>query len=333
MTRKALSNESTFMLDRICIPVADELSGVEGFLGEELVSGIETIDSITRYVVRNGGKRVRPALMLLSARVSGAKSGPRQAAAIEMLHTASLLHDDVVDDAAVRRGLPSARARCGTQVSVLVGDFLLSRASRIFVEEGNQRIMRALSEAIGRTTEGELLEIAHQNDASTDAALYMRIIQGKTAALFDFAARAPAISAGLGTSLEESLGLFGFEVGQAFQLADDALDYVAEESRLGKASGTDLREGKLTYPLIVALERSSAEERASIRDALIAGKATREEFGRIRSIIDLHGGIEATLRLARELAERAKGRLSSFKPSIERDALAMLADYSAERGE
>ena len=321
------------MLDRICIPVGEDLARVEEALASELVSGIDTIDSITRYVIKNGGKRIRPALFLLASRVVGTESLPRQAAAIEMLHTASLLHDDVIDDAAVRRGLPSARARWGNQVSVLVGDFLLARASAILVEGGNLKLMRAAAEAIGQTTEGELLEIAHQNDAATDAGSYMRIIQGKTAALFALAARAPAVSAGLGDPLEDALCGFGFDIGQAFQLTDDALDYVADERRLGKASGTDLREGKLTYPLIVALARASVEERSSIRDALIAGRATNDEFRRISSIIERHGGIDATRSLARDLTEKAKGRLAAFKPSIERDALALLADYAVERGE
>lgn len=321
------------MIDRICIPVGDGLSEVEEVLSSELVSGIDTIDSITRYVVKNGGKRIRPALFLLSSRVTGAQGFPRQAAAIEMLHTASLLHDDVVDDAPVRRGLPSARAKWGNQVSVLVGDFLLSRASRIFVEGGNLRLLLAVTEAIGSTTEGELLEIAHQNDAETNADTYMRIIRGKTAALFALAARAPAITSALGAALEGALEDFGLGIGQAFQLTDDALDYVADERRTGKASGTDLREGKLTYPLIAALARAPAEERSVIRNALIAGRSTPDEFRRIADIIVKHGGIEATLDLARDIADKAKDKLTAFKPSIERDALAALADYAVDRRE
>ena len=323
------------MIDRITIPVEEGLARVEAVLAEELVSGIETIDAIARYVVKNGGKRIRPALFLLAARVAGAEGThlPRLAAAVEMLHTASLLHDDVVDDAALRRGLPSAKARWGNQVSVLVGDLLLCRASKIVVECGDARLMRAVMEALSATTEGELLEIAHQNDAATDATTYMRIIRGKTAALFSLAARAPAIVAGLGSQLEEALAGFGDEVGQAFQLADDALDYVADEGRFGKAAGTDLREGKLTYPLIVALGASGDEDRAAIRGALVSGRASPEEFRLISAIIDRHGGIAKTNALAGELAGKARARLAAFKPSIERDALAMLAEYASARRE
>lgn len=323
------------MLDHICLPIQEGLKRVEDVLGRGLISGIDTIDPVVRYVVRNGGKRIRPALALLAARVAGAGGDhiPRIAAGVEMLHTASLLHDDVIDDAAIRRGQPSARTKWGNQVSVLVGDFLLTRASQVFVDHGNLRLLRAVTEAIGQTTEGELLEIAHQNDAATDTETYLRIIRGKTAALFSLAARAPAIDAGLVPASEEALAGFGLEVGQAFQLADDALDYVADEAQFGKAAGTDLREGKLTYPLIAALAQATEKERAAIRNALVTGCARAEEFREISAIIDHHGGIEATWALAREYSVRAKERLGLFKPSIERDALMMLADYAVDRRE
>lgn len=323
------------MLDRVCIPIQEGLSRVDEVLQKDLVSGIDTLDSVLRYVTKNGGKRIRPALLLLSARVAGAALDrmPRLAAAVEMFHTATLLHDDVIDDAAVRRGQPSARAKWGNQVSVLVGDFLLARASRLFVDHGNLRILSAVAQAIGETTEGELLEIAHQNDAATGAETYLRIIRGKTAALFALAAKSPAIDAGLAPSYEEALAGFGLEVGQAFQLADDALDYVADEERFGKAAGTDLREGKLTYPLIVALSKATQGDRAAIRNALVAGRAAPGEFRDISAIIDRYGGIDATWALARDFSLRAKGRLEAFKPSIERDALVMLADYAVDRRE
>ena len=319
------------MIDRICIPVGEALSEVERVLENELVSNVKTIDSITGYLIGNGGKRIRPALFLLSSRVVGLHGSPRQAAAIEMLHTASLLHDDVIDDAPVRRGYPSARARWGNQASVLVGDFMLSRASMIFAQEGSAELLLALAQTMGHTTEGELLEIEHQSDAETGAETYMRIISGKTASLFSFAAAAPAITASVGKQLEEAMRSFGLGVGQAFQLTDDALDYVADEACTGKSQGIDLREGKLTYPLIVALSKSTAKERARIRSALISGSFAREEFRGIADIVERNGGIESTLRLARETAAKAKENLVFFKPSIERDSLAQLADYAVSR--
>lgn len=337
MTRNPILDEGFLkaMLEHICIPIQEGLLRVENSLSAELCSGIETVDSVVRYVIKNGGKRIRPTLFLLSARVAGATGEhmPRIAAAVEMLHTASLMHDDVVDDAVIRRGLPSAKAKWGNQVSVLVGDLLLCRASRILVSYGNGRLLTAAMDAIDATTQGELLEIAHQNNIETGAEIYMKIIKGKTASLFMLASRIPAIDAGLSPSLENGLATFGDEVGQAFQLADDALDYIADECRFGKVAGTDLREGKLTYPLIVALSKASADERISIRNALIAGRASQDEFSAVRAIIDRHGGIEATWNIANSLAERAKGRLLAFKPSIERDAMATLADYAVNRKE
>lgn len=323
------------MLERVCIPIQEGLAEVEKALLAELVSRIDIINSVTRYVIGNGGKRIRPAVFLLAARVAGASGVhlPKLAAAIEMLHTASLLHDDVVDDAAIRRGMPSARAKWGNQVSVLVGDFLLSSASRILVESGNTRLLGAAAAAIGATTEGELLEIAHQNDVGTDAATYRQIIQGKTAALFGLAAKAPAIDVGLAPQYEDALEAFGFELGQAFQLTDDALDYVADEEKFGKAAGTDLREGKLTYPLIVALSVCTPAERSTVRNALVAGRASCEHFRDVSDIIERYGGIGETRRLARELSVQAKERLVVFKPSIEREALMMLAEYAVDRKE
>lgn len=322
------------MLERICIPINDELSKVEYILSEEMISGFETVDSIARYVMKNGGKRVRPALFLLSARIARASGDySRLAAALEMLHAATLMHDDVIDDAMVRRGQPSVKAKWGNQVSVLVGDLLLCRAARICESMKNPRLMEATIEAIGTTAEGELLEISHQNDVDVNKAVYMEIIQGKTAALFRLAARAGAIVANVDEFFEKALGEFGFALGQAFQLADDALDYVADEVRFGKTAGTDLREGKLTYPLIVALIKSSEEEKKIIRSALIAGRAASNELGQITDIIRRNDGIEATWRLAHDFALKAKRNLDAFRPSIERESLIALADYAVNRGE
>lgn len=323
------------VLEQLCIPIQDQLRAVEEVLTSELSTGIETVDSVARYVIKNGGKRIRPAIFLLAARVAGSSDAglPRIAASIEMLHTASLLHDDVVDGAQIRRAQPSANAKWGNQISVLVGDLLFCRASNILVGYGNAKLTQAMTAAIGFTTEGELLEIANQNNIAVDADTYIRIIRGKTAALFAVSARGGAIVAGIEKTFEDALDAFGFALGQAFQLADDALDYVADESKFGKTAGTDLREGKLTYPLIVALSKSDERERAAIRNALIAGHLTPEKFREIAAIIERHGGIEATWQLASEFASSAKKRLDTFKPSIERDTLMALADYAVERRE
>lgn len=323
------------MPERASIPVETELRQVEDVLMDEISSGTDAIDSIARYCIKNGGKRIRPMLFLLAAKMVGAPRAilPRIGAALEMFHTASLLHDDVVDDAPIRRGKPSAKAKWGNQVSVLVGDLLLCRASKIISDQKNSELMDAVIEAVGQTTEGELVEIAHQNDVTVGRDTYLKIIGGKTAALFGVSARAAAIVANVEENFRGALYKFGLNVGLAFQLADDALDYVADEARFGKSAGTDLREGKLTYPLIVALEHASDSEHGVIRGALLAGEIEAGRFGEVIEIIKHYGGIESTWRLAREYVDQAKSELSAFKPSIERDSLLMLADYAVDRRE
>lgn len=321
------------MLEQLYIPIKGLLEATESVLSTEIVSSQETVDSIARYALKNGGKRIRPILFLLAARVAGAnhESLPRLAAIVEMLHTASLMHDDVVDDAMIRRGQPSTKAKWGNQVSVLVGDLLLCRASKILVEFGNAKLMEAVNCAIGETVDGELLEIAHQNDININTNVYMDIIKGKTAALFSVSGKAGAIISGVSDIFIEALGIFGFEVGVAFQLIDDAMDYAADERHSGKLSGTDLREGKLTYPLIVALSNATASEKQLIHTALISGHQKPAEFQEISAIIKKYNGIDETTKLARVFAETAKARLSIFKPSIEHDSLIALADYAVTR--
>lgn len=324
------------MLGQICVPIQGDLKRVEEVLASELVSGIDKVDALVRHVMDSGGKRIRPAVFLLAAAVAGAGRDdrlPRLAAAMEMVHTASILHDDVVDDAPARRGRISARARWGNQMSVLVGDFLWCRASGIIMDYGSQRLIDAVSGAVEATTMGELLEIARQSDTSIDIGTYMEIVKGKTAALFSVAARAGAIVAGVGKPFESALSQFGDRLGQAFQLTDDVLDYVADEGHFGKRVGTDLREGKITYPLIVALGKATTDEARAVKGALIAGHSSPGLLGEVASIIDRYGGVEAARRLACELAQGSKECLSAFRPSMERDALIGLADYVVDRKE
>lgn len=328
-----ISRRRPLMLDRIVLPIQQELEAARRVLSVEPFTGIEVVDAIVRYGAQNSGKLVRPTLFLLAAKMAGARGTELSsiAAAVEMVHTASLMHDDVVDDAVLRRGLPAVRAKWGNQVSVLVGDLMWCAASKILVKHGDNRLLVAMTDAIQKITEGELLEVAHQNDSSTSLDIYLKIIEGKTSALFAAAARSGAIVAGFSGSIEETLARYGRSIGMAFQLVDDALDYFSDESQFGKKAGTDLREGKLTYPLIVARAKATPAEISIIKEALIASQAGSQSFEAVRGIIKKYNGAEEAITLARDFISEAKDALVSFKSSIERDALFTLADYVVER--
>lgn len=311
------------------------MAEVETIFAAHLKSDVELVTQAARYVTQNGGKRIRPAIFLLSSMLSGQKHErlPYLAAALELIHTASLLHDDVVDNAALRRGKPSAKAKWGNQVSILVGDFLWCKASEFFLHHGSDRLSKAVTGAITAITEGEILEITRLNDMTIDEGVYQRIIEGKTAALFGICGQGAAIIQNLSPRFETALEKFGFNLGIAFQLKDDVLDYISNDDRLGKDSGADLREGKLTLPLIISLKRCDKDEMHLVREALLSGQIAKDQFRKIVDIVHHYKGIEETASLAGRYAEKAKACLDIFKPSIERDALLGLADYVVDRGE
>jgi len=335
LTISCLIHNILSVLDQLLIPIAQQMAEVESILANQLKSDVPLITEAARYVTQGGGKRIRPAIFLLSARLAGPGDSrlPYLASAIELVHTASLLHDDVVDNAPLRRGKPSAKTRWGNQVSILVGDFLWCKASEFLIHYGTDRLWKAVTKAITAITEGEMLEITRLNDITLDEESYRKIIEGKTAALFGVCGQSAAISQNLSGHFESALDQFAFNLGVAFQLTDDVLDYISDHDRLGKESGADLREGKLTLPVIVSLKRCSMEETRLIRDALISGHITQNIFTRIVDIVERHGGISETASLARQYAEKAKSFLTIFKSSIERDALLGLADYAVERHE
>lgn len=323
------------MLDHLLLPIQKQLSEVELILSRQHQSNVPLIISAAEYVTQNGGKRIRPAIFLLANKMVGVvdEKIPHLASAVELVHTASLLHDDVVDDAALRRGKASAKVKWGNQVSVLLGDFLWCKASELFIEYGTQRLWKAITKTITAITEGQILEITKLNDISLDDAGYHQIISGKTASLFSICAQGAAIIQNLSDRFEEGLKNFGFNLGLAFQLTDDVLDYTSCDRMLGKKVGTDLREGKLTLPMIIALKRSSAKEKQMIKECLISGQISEGQFADIVGIIIRHEGINETSKLACDYAASAKEYLGIFKPSIERDALLGLADYVVERNE
>jgi len=320
-------------LEEICLPIKKDLAEVEDVIQRHIGSSVSFVSSIAEYVIKNGGKRLRPILCLFASRLAGA-AGPKVtdcAAAMEFFHTATLMHDDVIDSAKLRRGKVAANSRWGNQVAVLVGDFFYCQASSLLVGTGNLRIIKLVTNAMLATTEGEILEISKSNDLTTGEQDYLKIITEKTAVLM---ATSCAIGGILGNVSEEyisALGEYGRSLGVAFQLADDVLDYVSDDAHFGKTQGTDLREGKLTLPLIVALRHCTHDERRLIKDVLIADSLDDAHLREVMSIINKYGGIESTFELAKSYLQKATSALQSFKPSMEKDTLVALASYVIDR--
>lgn len=320
-------------LEEICLPIKQDLAEVESVIQSHTASSVSYVTSIAEYVIKNGGKRLRPMLCLFASRLAGA-TGPKVidcAAAMEFFHTATLMHDDVIDNAKIRRGKVSTNNRWGNQVAVLVGDFFYCQASSLLVGTGNLKIINVVTKAMLATTEGEILEISKSNDLGTAEEDYLKIVTDKTAVLM---ATSCAIGGILGNVSEEyvsALGEYGRSLGVAFQLADDVLDYISDEDHFGKAKGTDLREGKLTLPLIAALRLCNNDERRLIKDVLIAESLDDMRLREVISIINKYGGIDSTLDLARSYVQKATSALHPFKPSMEKEALNALASFVIDR--
>lgn len=320
------------------------LAQVEQALHQQLASESELMGAIGAHVLNSGGKRLRPALVLLAAELCG-YTGARRiqiAAAVELLHTATLLHDDVVDLAELRRGRPSANALWGNRRAVLVGDFFYARASSMIVEDGNLEILWVFSDTIRRMAEGELLQLEKSFDPSVTEAQYYKVIDRKSAALLAAACEAGAILGGVTRAERRRVAEFGREVGLAFQLRDDALDYEAGEAELGKRPFTDLREGKVTLPLLLTLKRAAPAERDAIADVLkrAARLAADDPAGAASDGIDLtpviehvrrYRGVEDSVRRAREHVERAEAAIAPFPHGPAREALLAAARFAVAR--
>jgi len=323
-------------LNLICLPVQEALKRVEAELCEQTAaSGVSLVSEAARYVLQSGGKKIRPALLLLTARMFGAVEAVavRIAAAIEMVHAASLMHDDVLDSASLRRGKPAANIKWGNQVSVLVGDFLWCRASLIAVKEKNDAVLNAIVGAAQATVEGEMLEITKSNDFNISMEEHLKIITLKTARLFSCACDAGALLAQAPESVTASVRNYGLYLGMAFQLTDDVLDYESSEERFGKRTGTDLSEGRITLPFINALKLCNDEERKFLKEAILSNTVEASRFKEVVSIIKKYKALDAALTLAGEYSVRAKKEILSLKPSLERDAMLSIADYAVNRGE
>jgi octaprenyl-diphosphate synthase len=311
----------------------EDLAGVEELFRNGLMSEADMISRVGGHILGSGGKRIRPVLLMLCARLVG-YSGSRHialASAVEFIHTATLLHDDVVDGAGLRRGTPSANSVWGNQAAILAGDFLFARAFSMLVADGNLRVLEELSCASTLMAEGEMLQLMDTGDIRMNEERYLEIIGKKTAALFAATCRCGAILGGADAKTEAALHDFGMGVGLAFQLVDDALDYVGEEAEFGKAPGHDLTEGKMTLPLIYSLGRCNEEEKKRMAD-IVAGKTLEaEDLAYAVALIRRSGGIDYSRRRADELVLGAKDRLVLFDQSPEKDALMELADYIVSR--
>jgi len=318
-------------LDQIRALVADDLLDLDRCIAGSLDSDVMLVNQVARHIVTGGGKRLRPLLVLLAARACGYEAGAHvQAAAIvEFIHTATLLHDDVVDGSDLRRGRDTANAVFGNEASVLVGDFLYSRAFQMMVRIGEMRLMEVMAHATNVIAEGEVLQLMNCNDPDTDEARYFEVIRNKTAKLFEAGARVAGILAGADATAQAALADYGMRLGVAFQLVDDALDYGGATAEMGKNMGDDLAEGKPTLPLIHAMREGSAVQRATIRRAIEQGGL--EELDTIRDAIESTGSLHYTARLAREQAEAAVNSLAALPESPFRDALASLARIAVER--
>lgn len=315
------------------IPIQKEISDLERVMRDLLKSQVPFVQSVAEYIIDNGGKRVRPILTILCAKLCGyhGKDAYRMGSCIEFVHTASLMHDDVIDNARLRRGKPSSNARWGNHVSVLVGDFFYCRASQLLTEQGSLKILKVVTDAITALTEGEVLEITKNLDLTTSQNDYLTIIKNKTAVLFAAACQIGGILGNVSEDNQRALSEYGLHLGMAFQLADDALDYTSEQDIFGKENGIDLKEGKLTLPLIHALKKTSDEETQLIRNALMAERLDLNILENINKIIRKHNGFAETYRLAEDYIHRAKEAIQPFRHSLEKDMLMHIADFVVAR--
>ena len=311
--------------------VAEDLRALDDTIREQLRSDVVLINQVGDYIIGAGGKRLRPLLVLLSAHACGYRGAHHvtTAAIIEFIHTATLLHDDVVDESDRRRGRDTANHRWGNAASVLVGDFLYSRSFQMMVSVDSMRVMQILADTTNTIAEGEVMQLMHTNDPDTDEARYLEVIDCKTARLFQAATQLGAVLAGRPEPEIEAMGAYGQRLGLAFQIADDVLDYSADGKVLGKNLGDDLAEGKSTLPLIHAMQRANDDERALLRRAVEHGD--RGRLAEVLEIIRATGGLDYARERAQEEARAAIAALDDVPGSEYRDAMTGLADYAVDR--
>lgn len=309
----------------------EEMRGVEDLIEGRMRSYVQLIPEISEHIIKSGGKRLRPLLLIISADLCG-YGGERRfplASVMEFIHTASLLHDDVIDHAVIRRGRPSANSIWGNAASVLVGDYLYASSFYILADDGDQAIQKLLATTTSAMAEGEIIQLARCGDINTSEREYFSVIEKKTAILISAACAIGALLARAPEEEVEALTKFGMRLGTAFQLTDDTLDYVAREDDFGKTIGMDLKEGKITLPLIRTFKGCTPEEKGRIERAV--GDGGDDSIREITSLIDAYGGIDYSLERARSLIEEGKSFLDVFGDSTAREALLAIADYVVQR--
>ncbi|MDO9242476.1 MAG: octaprenyl diphosphate synthase [Rhodocyclaceae bacterium] len=311
--------------------IASDMQAVDAVIRERLYSDVPLVRQVAEYIIAGGGKRMRPALLLLS---SSAVAYPgRQhlelAAVVEFIHTATLLHDDVVDESALRRGRDTANTEFGNAASVLVGDFLYSRAFQMMVGVGSMRVMQVLADATNIIAEGEVLQLMNCHNAAIDVEDYLRVVRYKTAKLFEAAARLGAILGDSTPAIEAGLADYGMHLGTAFQIVDDVLDYSGEEGEIGKHLGDDLAEGKPTLPLIHVMRHGQPAQSELVKNALEQGG--RAAFPEIIKAVQATGALDVAMEVARGETERAKQALTALPDTQYREALIQLSEFAITR--
>jgi octaprenyl-diphosphate synthase len=311
--------------------VAADLQRVDEVVRARLDSDVVMVRQVADYIIGGGGKRLRPALLLLSAQATGYRGDARfeLAAVIEFIHTATLLHDDVVDESRMRRGRSTANALFGNAAAVLVGDFLYSRAFQMMVSAESMRVMSVLADATNTIAEGEVLQLMNCHDAGVDELRYLEVVRRKTAKLFEAAARLGGVLGAAAREVEEALASYGMHLGTAFQLIDDVLDYSGDEAAIGKSLGDDLAEGKPTLPLIRAMTVGSPQQAAAVRRAIEEGG--REDFPQVLGAINATDALEYARIVASREVEAAQAALTVLSPSAARQSLLELAAFSVTR--
>lgn len=311
--------------------IANDMREVDSVIADRLHTSVPLISQISQYIIAAGGKRLRPALLLMICKALGYEESQRfnLAAVVELIHTATLLHDDVVDESTMRRGRATANEAFGNPASVLVGDFLHTRSFQMMVAAGSTRVLQILSDATNIIAEGEVQQLMNMHDASLDEEGYLQVIRSKTAKLFEASAQLGAVLAGSSPAVEEACATYGQALGTAFQIIDDVLDYTGDTAEMGKNLGDDLREGKCTLPLIAAMQRATPEQAAIVREAIEQGST--EQLATVIAIVQATGALDVARAAAHAEAQRAIDALAQLPDNLHTANLLQLAAQLLDR--